>query len=375
MMKTRAAVLTAPHKPFEIVELDVDEPGPGEVTVKYTASGLCRTDLHLADGELECRFPIVGGHEGSGVVEKVGDNVTKVKPGDHVVMSWIPSCGTCRYCSTGHQNLCEWGAYILDGVQPDGSTRFHSKNGDFGQFMLIGTFAERATVSQFSLIKVDDWLPLEPIALVGCGVPTGWGASVNVGEVKVGDTTVVFGTGGVGMNAVQGAVMAGAKYVVVVEPVAFKRDMAMKFGATHAFETAEEASAKVKELTWGHMADEAIITVDTPYEEVITAAFHIVGKLGTVVLVSLGQPHERNIHIPGLELTLYEKRLKGGLFGDSNPQWDILKMCRMYDAGTLKIDDLVTRRDTLEQVNDGYQDMRDGKNIRGLIVHAKHPGW
>ncbi|MDD4866390.1 MAG: NDMA-dependent alcohol dehydrogenase [Mycobacterium sp.] len=370
-MKTKAAVLTAPHKPFEIVELDVDDPGPGEVTVKYTSSGLCRTDLHLADGELECRFPIVGGHEGCGVVERVGANVTKVKEGDHIIASWIPSCGVCRYCSTGHQNLCDWGAYILDGVLPDGTTRFHSKGTDFGQFMLIGTFSQYATISQHSLVKVDEWIPLEPIALIGCGLPTGWGSSVNVGEVRPGHTSVIFGVGGVGMSAVQGAAMAGAKNVIVIEPVQFKRDMAAKFGATHTFDNFEEAAAKVKELTWGQMADQAMITVDTPKEEIISNAFSVVGKGGIVVLTSLGQPHERNIHVPGLELTLYEKKIKGGLFGSSNPQWDILRMSRMYDAGTLKVDEMVTTRYTLEQINDGYQDLRDGKNIRGLIVHDK----
>jgi S-(hydroxymethyl)glutathione dehydrogenase/alcohol dehydrogenase len=172
-MKTTAAVLLEAGKPFELMELDLDGPGPGEVLIKYTAAGLCHSDLHLTDGDLPPRFPIVGGHEGSGVIEEVGPGVTKVKPGDHVVCSFIPSCGTCRYCSTGRQNLCDMGATILEGCMPDGSFRFHSKGIDFGAMCMLGTFAQRATISQHSVVKVDEWLPLETAVLVGCGVPSG----------------------------------------------------------------------------------------------------------------------------------------------------------------------------------------------------------
>lgn len=234
-MKTKAAVLFETHKPFEIIELDLDGPGPGEVLIKYVAAGLCHSDLHLTDGDLPPRFPIVGGHEfrhhrGS------RPGVTKVKPGDHVVCSFIPNCGTCRYCATGRQNLCDMGATILEGSMPDGSFRFHSGKQDFGAMCMLGTFAERATISQHSVVKVDDWLPLETAVLVGCGVPSGWGGTaVYAGGVRAGDTVVIYGIGGLGINAVQGAVSAGAKYVVVVDPVAMKREAALKFGATHAF--------------------------------------------------------------------------------------------------------------------------------------------
>lgn len=178
-MKTTAAVLFEAGKPFELMELDLDGPGPGEVLVKYTAAGLCHSDLHLTDGDLPPRFPIVGGHEGSGVIEEVGAGVTRVKPGDHVVCSFIPNCGTCRYCCTGRQNLCDMGATILEGCMPDGSFRFHSQGTDFGAMCMLGTFAERATVSQHSVVKVDDWLPLETAVLVGCGVPSGWGTAAS----------------------------------------------------------------------------------------------------------------------------------------------------------------------------------------------------
>jgi S-(hydroxymethyl)glutathione dehydrogenase/alcohol dehydrogenase len=244
-MKTKVAVSCEPHKPYELMELDLDGPGPGEVLIKFAAAGLCHSDLHVADGDWPARFPIVGGHEGSGVIEDVGPGVTKVKPDDHVVCSYIPSCGTCRYCSTGRQHLCDMGATIMEGCMPDGGFRFHRDGTDYGQFCMLGTFAERATVSQHSVIKIDDWLPLETAVLVGCGVPTGWATANYAGGVRAGDTVVIYGIGGIGVNAVQGAVHAGAKYVVVVDPVAFKRDTATKFGATHAFDNADDAAVKI----------------------------------------------------------------------------------------------------------------------------------
>jgi S-(hydroxymethyl)glutathione dehydrogenase/alcohol dehydrogenase len=367
-MKTKAAVLHGPHKPFEIMELDLDGPRDGEVLIKFTAAGLCHSDLHLIDEDLVPRFPIVGGHEGAGIIEEVGPGVTKVKPGDHVVCSFIPSCGTCRYCSTGRQNLCDMGATILDGSLPDGTFRLHAGDTDLGGMCMLGTFSERATISQYSVVKVNDWLPLETAVLVGCGVPTGWGSANYAGGVRAGDTTVVFGIGGIGINAVQGAAAAGAKYVVVVDPVAFKRDTALKFGATHAFATADEAAAKVAELTWGQLADQALVTVGTVDEHVVTAAFNIIGKGGTLVIAGLANPEKLTVHVSGGVLTLFEKTIRGTLFGSANPQYDIPRLLGLYEAGQLKLDELITRRYTLEEVNEGYQDLRDGKNIRGVIT-------
>ncbi len=368
-MKTKAAVLVDAGKPFEIMELDLDGPRDGEVLIRYTAAGLCHSDLHLTDGDLVPRFPIVGGHEGAGIIEEVGPGVTKVKAGDHVVCSFIPNCGTCRYCSTGRQNLCDMGATILEGYFPDGSFRFHGGGEDFGAMCLVGTFSQYATISQHSVVKVDDWLPLDKAVLVGCGVPTGWGSAVYAGNVRAGDSVVVYGIGGIGINAVQGAAHAGAKHVVVVDPVALKRDTALRFGATHAFATAEEAQAKIEELTWGQGADQALVTVGTVDEDVVSAAFNAVGKGGTVVVTGLANPEKLTIHLSGAVLTLFEKTVKGTLFGSSNPQHDIVRLLRLYDAGQLKLDELVTRTYTLEQVNEGYQDLRDGRNIRGVLLH------
>jgi S-(hydroxymethyl)glutathione dehydrogenase/alcohol dehydrogenase len=368
-MKTTAAVLLEPGKPFELMELDLDGPGPGEVLIKYTAAGLCHSDLHLTDGDLPPRYPIVGGHEGSGVIEEVGPGVTKVRPGDHVVCSFIPNCGTCRYCSAGRQSLCDMGATILDGCLPDGSFRFHRDGVDFGAMCMLGTFAERATISQHSVVKIDDWLPLETAVVVGCGVPTGWGTAVNDGDVRVGDTVVIYGIGGLGINAVQGAVHAGAKYVVVVDPIEFKRTTALKFGATHAFADAASAQAKITELTWGQGADAALVLVGTVDEDVVGHAVAAVGKGGRVVITGLADPAKLTVHVSGADLTLNAKTIKGTLFGSCNPQYDIVKLLRLYDTGRLQLDELITRTYTLAEVNQGYEDLRSGKNIRGVIVH------
>lgn len=367
-MRTRAAVLEEGSKQFEIKELNVDAPGQGEVHVKLVASGLCHSDLHLLDGVIAPRFPIVAGHEGSGIVEAVGPGVTKVKPGDHVVCSFIPTCGNCRYCASGRSNLCDLGRHLVNGNFLDGGYRYHGDDGrDYGSFSMLGTFSERATLSELSVVKVDDWLPLEVAVLVGCGVPTGWGTAVNAGGVRPGDTVIVYGIGGIGINAVQGAVHAGAKFVVVVDPVEFKRETALQFGATHAFAEAKAAGAKVTELTWGQGADQALVTVGVVEEQVISDAFAAIGKGGTLVVTGQAHPDKLTIHVPSAQLVRYEKVIRGSQFGSCNPQYDIIKLLRMYDQGRIKLNELATNYYTLDQVNEGYQDLIDGKLIRGVI--------
>jgi S-(hydroxymethyl)glutathione dehydrogenase/alcohol dehydrogenase len=368
-VKTKAAILTAANQPFDIVELDLDGPREGEILIRYVAAGLCHSDLHLIDGDIEPRFPIVGGHEGAGVVEEVGPGVTKVRPGDHVVCSFIPSCGSCRYCSTGRQSLCDLGAMIGVGCLPDGTFRMHAGGEDFGGMCMLGTFSQYGTVAQNSVVKVDPSLPLEVAVLVGCGVPTGWGTAVYSGGVRPGDTVVIYGIGGVGINAVQGAAHVGAKNVVVVDPLAFKRDTAMKMGATHAYASAAEAQGAIVELTRGQGADQALITVGTVEDDVVTAAFDAVGKGGTVVITGLANPGKLNIQLPSGLMTLYEKTVKGALFGSANPQYDIVRLLDLYQAGQIKLDELITHRYTLDQVNQGYRDLQDGKNIRGVLLH------
>ena len=234
---------------------------------------------------------------------------------------------------------------------------------------LLGTFSQRAVVSEHSCVKIDDDLPLETVALVGCGVPTGWGTAVNAGGVRPGDTTVIYGIGGVGINAVQGAVFAGARNVIAVDLLASKREMAARLGATHTAADAEAAQEIVTEVTRGVGADQALVTVGVVTEEVITAAFAAIRKRGTVVVTGIAGPGKNTIQLPSFELTVMEKRIHGALFGSGNPFDEIPRMLELYRAGRLKLDELVTTRYRLEDVNQGYRDMLDGRNIRGLLIH------
>ncbi|MDR0346451.1 MAG: NDMA-dependent alcohol dehydrogenase, partial [Nocardiopsaceae bacterium] len=307
-MKTKAAVLRDIGKDFEILELELDPPKAGEVLVRFVASGLCHSDEHLRTGDIPVRYPIVGGHEGAGIVEQTGEGVTRLQPGDHIVCSFLPVCGHCRFCARGQGNLCDLGALLYDNCLPDGTFRFHGDGTDFGQMCLLGTFSQRATVSEHSCVKIDDDLPLETAALVGCGVPTGFGTAVNHGEVQPGDTTLIYGVGGVGVNAVQGAKFAGAQNIVAVDPLPGKRETAEQFGATHTVADAAAAQELITELTRGVGADQALITVGVATEDVIAAAFAAVRKHGTVVVTSIGNPAQKTIQIPSFELTLFEKR-------------------------------------------------------------------
>jgi alcohol dehydrogenase (nicotinoprotein) len=369
-MKTRAGILRGVGQPWEVVELELDPPKAGEVLIKYVASGLCHSDEHLRHGDIIPRFPIVGGHEGAGIIEEVGPGVTRLKPGDHVVCSFLPVCGHCRWCSTGKSNLCDMGATILDGCLPDGTYRFHLDGEDLGGMCMIGTFAERSVISENSCIKVDDDLPLDKVVLVGCGVPTGFGSAVHAAATEPGDTIAIYGIGGIGINSVQGAALAGATNVVAIDPLANKREMAEKLGATHSCATAEEAHALIQQLTRGVGADKAIVTVDVVTSEVVTSAFHAIRKAGTVVVTGLSDPTKNTIEIPGALLTLFEKRIQGSLFGSGDPFHDIPRMIELYRSGDLKLDELITQTYTLDQLNEGYQDLLDGKNIRGVIIHA-----
>ena len=368
-MKTKAAVLRELGKDWEIAELDLDPPKAGEVLVRWVAAGLCHSDEHLRTGDIPVRYPIVGGHEGAGVVEEVGPGVTRLAPGDHIVCSFLPVCGHCRFCARGMTHLCDLGALLVDNCLPDGTFRLHADGRDFGQMCLLGTFSQWGTVSEHSCVKVPDDLPLEVVALVGCGVPTGWGTAVNAGGVRPGDTVVIYGIGGVGINAVQGAAYAGARHIVAVDPLANKREAAFQFGATHAVADAAEAQQLITDLTLGVGADQALITVGVVTEEVIAAAFAAVRKAGTVVVTGLAGPGQKNIQVPSFELTLFGKRIQGALFGGGNPFEEIPLMLDMYRVGKLKLDELVTTRYRLDEVQQGYQDLVDGKNIRGVIMH------
>ncbi|HEV2450784.1 MAG TPA: NDMA-dependent alcohol dehydrogenase [Streptosporangiaceae bacterium] len=369
-MKTMAAVLRGVGQDFEITELDLDRPKAGEVLIRYVAAGLCHSDEHLRRGDLVPRFPIVGGHEGAGIIEEVGPGVTRLKPGDHVVCSFLPVCGHCRWCSTGRSNLCDLGAAIMEGSLPDGTYRFHEDGEDVGGMCMLGTFSERAVISEHSAVKVDEDLPLDKVVLIGCGVPTGFGSAVRAAATEPGDTIAIYGIGGIGINAVQGAALAGARNVVAIDPLANKREAAEQLGATHSCETAGQAHELIYQLTRGVGADAAIVTVGVVTSEVVTAAFNAIRKGGTVVVTGLADPAKTTIELSGAILTLFEKRIQGSLFGSGDPFHDIPLMVELYRSGDLKLAELITQTYKLDQVNQGYQDLLDGKNIRGVILHS-----
>ncbi|QUD82961.1 NDMA-dependent alcohol dehydrogenase [Gordonia polyisoprenivorans] len=369
-MKMQAAVLWGPGEDWSVEEVELDGPREGEVLIRYEASGLCHSDDHARTGDMPIALPTVGGHEGAGIVEEIGPGVKTLKPGDKVVCSFLPACGRCRWCSTGQQNLCDMGALILAGTMVDGTYRRRAHGKDVGALSLLGTFAEYGTVHEESVVKVDDDVHLDRACLLGCGVTTGWGSAVNTANVQPGDTVVVIGCGGIGASAIQGARIAGAENIIAVDVVETKKEQVLPLGATHFCTSFEEANAIVSDLTRGVMADAAILTVGVVAGEMIGQTLELVRKGGIGVVTGIAPVTENTATIPLMMFTLYQKRLAGSLFGEANPRADIHRLLRLYRDGQLKLDETVTAEYRLNEINRGYQDMFDGKNIRGIIKHS-----
>jgi S-(hydroxymethyl)glutathione dehydrogenase/alcohol dehydrogenase len=369
-MKTRAAVLWGPGQDWKVEEIDIEDPGPGEVLVRTRAAGMCHSDEHVVTGDMPMpHFPFVGGHEGAGEVLAVGDGVTSVAPGDHVSMSFIPSCGRCKWCMNGKSNLCDLGAKLFDvGMIRDGRVAHHCGEHALARFTQLGTFSEHMLVDEASVIKVEPDIPWHAVALVSCGVATGFGSAVHRAEVEPGDNVAVIGIGGVGVNAVQGARMAGAKRVIAIDPVEFKREKAMEFGATHTYASIDEAMGAVGELTWGEMCNKVILTPGIMTGDLIEPALSMTAKGGTCVVTAVANMFDQDVTMNMFLLAMMNKEVKGCLFGSGNPRFDVPNLLSLYREGLLKLDELVTRTYTLDQVNDGYADMRDGRNLRGVIT-------
>ena len=367
-MKTKAAILWELNTPWSVEEIELDPPGPGEVLVKMAASGLCHSDEHLVTGDLPFELPIIGGHEGAGVVQEVGTGVSWLAPGDHVVFGFIPSCGRCVSCSTGHQNLCDLGALMGGGKQiTDSTSRHHAQGKDLGLMCILGTFSHHTVVNEASCIKIDDDVPLDRACLLGCGVVTGWGSAVYAAEVKPGDTVAIVGAGGIGSNAIQGARLAGAKRIIAIDPVEYKREKAMEFGATHTAASMTEALPLITELTWGTMANKVIMTMGVGSGAVLAEALALAAKRGRVVVTNIHPAMEFSANVSLLDLTLMEKQVVGSLFGSGNPRADIPKLIGLYREGQIDLDGLVTNTYTLDGVNDGYEAMREGTAIRSVM--------
>jgi len=385
-MKSKAAVLRGVGVDWEVTEVELDPPKAGEVLVKMAYAGICHSDEHFYTGdsvpsaEMEEMmraagvnvpewFPMLGGHEGSGVVTEVGSGVTTLKPGDHVAISFFPACGSCRFCVTGQTFLCDVGADIYDkAMTTDGTRRRHLGDEDLMAMMQVGTFSEFVVASERSLVKINDWIPLEAASLVSCGVTTGFGSGSVAAGTQVGDTVVVIGVGGIGMNAVQGAKAAGAKYIVAVDPNEFKREIAPTFGATHTAADAGAALELVKEITWGVMADRVVLTPGVVPPDMVMVAMMMLRKGGTCVLTGMAKVTDMMVPLILPDMVSSCKTLKGVLYGEMNPREAMPRLLSMYEAGTLKLDELVTQKYKLDDINEAMRDLRAGKNIRGVLA-------
>ncbi|RYE39944.1 MAG: alcohol dehydrogenase [Hyphomicrobiales bacterium] len=337
-IKVQASVLLAQGKDWTTASLELEPPRAEEILVRVEYAGFCRSDEHRRHGDSTTGgvFPLIGGHEGSGVVEAVGPGVHRFRPGDHVILSVLPQCGTCRFCASGRSRLCDLVANVPTGKMPDGTFRATLDGEPLGGFCMLGTFADRIVVSQASCVKVDDWLPLDVAALLSCGVPTGWGSAEYAGKVRPGDTVMVIGSGGVGINAVQSAAFLGASNVIVVDPVPFKRDFAMTMGATHTASDAREGAELARHLSQGTGADVVIVTVGVMDKQISVDALEATGKGGRLVLTATADdPSDVNVQVCGNRLSLYDITMRGAILGGC-----------------------------------AYADVRDGKLIRGLLKHS-----
>jgi S-(hydroxymethyl)glutathione dehydrogenase/alcohol dehydrogenase len=370
-MKTKGAVLLEVGGPWTTEDIELDPPKKGEVLIRMVASGLCHSDLHYNNPGFDIPTPLIGGHEGAGVIEELGEGVESLQVGDHVITTFMPSCGQCPSCVDGLGQLCDRGALMTSGFALDQTTRAYV-NGTPGMAMTwTGTFAEYSVAPVDSCIKVDPEVPLDKVVLISCGVPTGWGSAVNMAEVKPGDTVVVIGGGGVGMNAVQGAAFCGASQVIVVDPWEWKRDIAIKsFGATHGVADLEEAVALVADLTHGQMADSAIIHVGQVPDEIVQPALDTIKKAGTLVISAVGRMDQTHVTMNAFMLAMMQKTIRGSLYGGTPPKQSIPQLVDLYKRGHLKLDELITNTYAVEDVNEAYQDLEAGKNLRGVVLHG-----
>lgn len=367
-MKSKAAVLWEVGQPWSVEEVEVAEPGPGEVLVKMTYAGLCHSDDHNVTGDFPGKAPLVGGHEGAGEVTAVGAGVDRVVVGDSVLHTATPSCGVCRFCADGRGHLCDSNKDVLAGIRPNGTYPYTSKDGrGIGAYAQLGTFSEYTLIRQTQLVKYEKDVPGGVAATLSCGVVTGYGSAVRVARVRQGDTVVVVGTGGVGMSAVQGAHLAGAARVVAVDPVAFKREKAEELGATHSAASMEEALPLVQDLTRGVGADAVILTVGVLKGEMFGPAAELTAKGGRVVVTAVARWDDTSIQVPISAFSLSAKEILGVVFGNTRSLADVPVMLDLYRQGSLRLDEMITAEYSLDDITKGYEDMHAGKNIRGVI--------
>src|SRR5437588_1129280 len=356
----KAAVLPGLDQPLEIRDIEVEAPHAGEVKVRMGASGVCHSDVSVQNGTLMAPTPIVLGHEGAGVVEEVGEGVTSVKPGDHVVISWVPQCGDCYFCQHGQGELCKAAdASLASGGLLDGTPRFRWNGAPLSQMAASGTFSEVSVVPESGAVKIPDDVDMKVAALIGCGVLTGVGAALNTANINKGDTVAVVGCGGVGLNVIQGARIAGADQIIAIDMNETKLQMAKEFGATATINASQtNPVAQVMSMTGERGADVAfeVIGLGPTIDQVIT----MTRRGGQAILVGVPRM-DVMLTVPAfLGVVLQEKTIKGCWYGSSNVQRDVPKLIELYRKGELKLDELISREIDLADVNDAFEAMKTG---------------
>jgi alcohol dehydrogenase len=373
-MKTKAAVLRemglskpyAESRPLSVETLDLGPPGEGEVLVRIAAAGLCHSDLSVIDGARPRPLPMALGHEAAGVVEACGPAVTDLKPGDHVVMVFVPSCGHCLPCAEGRPALCEAGAAAnVEGTLLSGQRRLSLDGQVINHHMGVSAFSERVVVSRRSLVRIDPALPLEQAALFGCAVLTGVGAVFNTAGVEPGESVAVVGLGGVGLNALLAAVLIGAEQVVAVDLLDTKLDLARQLGATHGFNAAsKDCIQAIREATGGGVQHAIETAGSVPALEL---AYAITRRGGTTTTAGLAHP-EKRLSIQQVSLVGEERTLKGSYIGSCVPLRDIPRYIGLFRKGRLPVDRLLSERIGFEELNEAFDRLAEGRSIRQLLI-------
>ncbi len=374
MASVHAAVLVrsgdqgpfASTEPIQIRELQLDQPGAGELTIKIHAAGLCHSDLSVINGDRPRPLPIVLGHEAAGEVTEIGAGVSNFKVGDRVVLAFVPSCGECEPCLAGRAALCEPGAAAnTAGTLTSGERRWSGEEGELLHHHLgISAFAEQTIVSELSAIKIPDDLPYELASLFGCAVLTGVGAALNAAEIEPGQTVAVFGLGGVGLAAVMGAKLAGAGRVIAIDPVEHKRALALELGAADALGGGAGTVDELKVMTDGG-PDRVIETAGSA--KVLETAYLATRRGGITVTVGLPNP-EAMLSIPAVSLVAEERTLKGSYLGSANPSEMLPQLFDYWRAGKLPVEKLISGRLKLDQINEGFDRLASGDAVRQIIV-------
>ena len=359
----KAAVFHGPHEALTMEQLDIDEPMSREVVVKVAASGVCHSDLHFVDGHYPYPAPAVLGHEAAGIVEKVGDLVTQFKPGDHVIACLSVFCGNCKQCLSGRPNLCN--SAERSRGPGDKPKLTYSKSGEMvWQFLNISSFAEKMLLHENAIVKIVDDMPLDRAALIGCGVMTGVGAALNTAKVEAGSTCVVFGAGGVGLSAIQGCRIAGAGMIIAVDMVESKLGLAKELGATHTIDASQgDPVGKIREMTDGG-ADYSFEAIGL--SKVATQAFDCIAPGGTATIIGM-IPVGQKVELDGPAF-LSEKKIQGCNMGSNRFRIDMPRYVDFYQRGLLNLDDMITKRRKLEDVNDAMRAMAAGEVARSVLM-------